>query len=426
MKRTILTAAATSLATAAAALALTAPAHAVTPLYNYVADAGATQVNAIGLTVQSNATAESRVAGFNDASATNAIASASAGTLLVAGAATTDSSATLNSAGGVTVVAHARTTGLSLLGGLIKAKAIDSTATIVADGTNAPTTSMTTSLVGLTIGGKAYPATVNPNTGITIPGVVSIALNAQVSGTSGDSAVVFGAGLRVTLLAARNGTTAGAIVAVNPLVDIIEPGNSPEQPGYALGGAAYGSYVHANVGSSVQVMSGRTASVTMPNAGTYGNEQVNSTARAALANVLSLGAIQSSETGVRSDALSVATETASVGSVNLFNGLITAKAVSATSTASVSPDSSSVSGGLTFVSLSIAGKAIPVNVAPNTSIHVANLGTVTINEQKSVVNPGVVHAYRTIGLHIVLDTARAGLPVGAEVELATAQAEVWH
>jgi hypothetical protein len=68
-------------------------------------------------------------------------------------------------------------------------------------------------------------------------------------------------------------------------------------------------------------------------------------------------------------------------------------------------------------------------VAPNTKIHVANLGTVTINEQLTAVQEtGNVrfHGARTIGLHIVLDTKRAGLPVGAEVEVATTQALVWQ
>jgi hypothetical protein len=426
VKRTILTAAATSLATVAAAMTLAGPAHAVAPIYNYMADAGATQVNAIGVTVQSNATAESRITGFNSASASNSILGASAGALLSAGVASTSTTATVNSStGGVTVVAHARTANVSLLGGLVTAQAIDTTATTVADGTHTPTTSITTNLVGLSVNGQAYPVSVAPNTGITIPGILSIALNAQVIGTSGSSAIAFGAGLRVTLLSSTNGASAGAEISVNPIAEILQPGGA-ELGGFPLGGMAYGSFVHANVGSSVQVVSDRTAVVAMPLAGTGGQEQINSTAAVNVNGVLNLGAIQNRQTGVRGDALSQSTENASVANVNLFGGLITAKAVQTTATASVRPSGSSESGGMTLLGLTVAGQAIPLNVAPNTKIHVANLGTVTINEQQDVAVPGVAHAFLTIGVHVVLDTAKAGLPVGAEVELATSQAIVWQ
>lgn len=426
MKRSLLTAAAATFATAAASVLLATPAHAATPLYSFVVDSGATQVNALGLTVESTATADSSIAGYRDVTKSNTIASAKAGTLLVAGAGETSSTATYNDAGGVTLVAHARTAGVSLLGGLIKIKAIDSTATIVADGTAAPSTSMTTQLVGLTIGGKSYPGTVKPNTGINIPGVASIGLNGQISGATSDSATIMGAGLRVTLLTSRNGASAGAVVNVDPLVAFVQPYDQPDNPGYPLGGAAYGSYVHAAVGNSIRVVSGPTALQWVPTVGTDGETKTASTARLTVPGVVNLGAIQTTVTGVRSDALSQANDTSTVAGVTLFGGLISAKVLGTTSTATATSSGVSLSGGTTLVGLKIAGKAIPIDVAPNTTIHVANLGSVTINEQQATVTDGLEHTYRTIGLHIVLDTARAGLPVGADVEVATTQAQVWH
>jgi hypothetical protein len=48
-------------------------------------------------------------------------------------------------------------------------------------------------------------------------------------------------------------------------------------------------------------------------------------------------------------------------------------------------------------------------------IDVANLGRVTINHQKKTTNANLIRA-----IVIKLDTARAGLPVGAEVEVGVA------
>jgi hypothetical protein len=434
MKRSIFSVGIAALVAIAATFAFVSPASgAVVPRYAYNATVGATQVQAVGLTVQSQPTAQSQIVGRNSATRENKIASAKVGSVLVAGVANTDATATTNpDTGGLKLRAHARTTGVSLFSGLIKATAIETTATIDADDAEGePATEMTTELVGLTIQGKPYQGSIDPNTGIEIPGIVSIILNQQDSAATEDSAAIIGAGLKVTLLGPRNGTAAGASVAINPVSEAIQPGNNDREPGFALNGGAYGSYVHANVGDEVDVESGRTALINMPTMGTGGVSHGNATAKATLNGVLNLGAIYTEQRGIRSDALSQVEESATIGTVSLFNGLIAAKAIGTKSTASVQEDTTSgeVDNEMTFVSLTIAGRKIPIDVAPNTKIHVAKLGTVTINEQLTAIQEtGNVkfHGARTIGLHIVLDTKRAGLPVGAEVEIATTQALVWQ
>lgn len=434
MNRTFFTAGTAVLAALAAILAFSTPANsATTPRYAYNAYVGATQVQAVGYTAQSDATAQSQIVGNQSATREAKIASAKVGTVLVAGVANSDATATVNpTTGGVKLRAHARTTGLSLFNGLIKASAVETVATIDADDAEGePSTEMTTDLVGLTIQGKAYKGSIDPNTAIEIPGVVSIALNQQESATTENSAAIVGAGLRVTLLGPRNGVGAGASVAVNPVVEIISPGNNEIDPGFALNGGAYGSYVHADVGGEVDVESGRSAMVQMPTTGTDGRLHSNNTAKVTLNGVLNLGAVYTEQRGIRSAALSQVEESTTIGNLGLFNGLIQAKALGTTSKASVQEDTTSgeVDNEMTFVSLTIAGRKIPVDVPPNTKIHVANLGTVTINEQLTAVQEvGNIkfHGARTIGLHIVLDTKRAGLPVGAEVEIATTQALVWQ
>jgi len=434
MKRSFFSAGTVVLATVAAVLAICAPAQAVTPKYAYNVYAGATQVKALGVAVQSEPTAPSQIFGALSATAKNKIASARVGTVLTAGVGETNVSATTNpTTGGVTLVSHAKTTGVSLFGGAIKLNAIETTATIDADSAE-PTTKMTTDVLGLTIQGKAYKGGVDPNTGITIPGVLSITLNQQDTAANEDSAAIVGAGLRVTLLGPRNGTSAGATVAINPVAQLLQPGFDTAQPGFPLQGTAYGAYVYANVGDEIEAETGKFAKVDMPTVGTDGRDESNATAKAYLQGVLNLGAIYSEQNGIRTDALSQSKEQVSVANVNLFNGLIAAKALSAHSSAAVTQNGDNVQGtvegGLSFVSLTIAGQKIPVDVGPNTKINVANLGTVTINKQIKAVQESSssvrYHGQRTVGLEIVLDTKRAGLPVGAVIEVAFTQALVWR
>jgi hypothetical protein len=65
----------------------------------------------------------------------------------------------------------------------------------------------------------------------------------------------------------------------------------------------------------------------------------------------------------------------------------------------------------------IAGTVINLNAAPNTTINVLNLGQITINQQIRTAHGIIVR-----GLDIVIGTARNGLPVGAEIQLAVAAA----
>jgi hypothetical protein len=60
-------------------------------------------------------------------------------------------------------------------------------------------------------------------------------------------------------------------------------------------------------------------------------------------------------------------------------------------------------------------------VGPNTSIDVAGLGKVEINA-RGVSSDAMFNAI--VGVRITVDTARAGLPAGATIELATAATQM--
>jgi hypothetical protein len=400
-------------------------AQATTPTFGYGGYAGGTQVSAVGLTVTSNLTAESEAIGTGNQAQKNNVANVTVAGLVNVGAVTTDATGS-NFGDGSKLVTHARTANVSLLGGAIQAKAIDTTATAYGNTTTAPAASTTSTFLGLKIGGKSYPINVAPNTTIEIPGVAKVVINQSVSASDDTSAVTIGSGLSVTLLQARSGAAAGASIVVNPVYAKVLQSASVNQ-GAPVGGYAYGSYVNAQVGSSIQVESGQTAFNALPSFGTNGANITNSTAKAYLQGVLNLGAIQTNGSGTQTSALSDALENAKVAGLNLFGGLITAQAIGSTAHVRLTGGFSGTpltEGSTDFINLKIAGKAIPINVSPNTKINVAGLGLVTINEQQSAVTAKGI-AEKVIAIHIVLNTARAGLPVGANVEIATSGAVIF-
>jgi hypothetical protein len=413
-------------AMSAALLALTLAAPPVADAattYAYVASAGGTQVQAVGVTVSSDPTAQSTISGTTPRSTSGHVASAYVANLLSVGAVTTDASAT-NQGDGKAVRSHARTARVSLLNGAIRLDAIDTTATAEADSSTQPSGGVATQLLGLTISGKHYPIDVKPNTGIVIPGVASVVLNAQYVAVAHGAVAVIGAGLEVTLLKPRGNVAAGATILVNPVFLSIAP-LTTSAAGPPVSGGAYGSYVNATVNGVAQVESGRTAPLIVPFAGTDAKTYTNSTARAYLAGVLNLGTIESQMTASTTPALTDVTTSNKVARVSLFGGLVSATAIGSTSHARLADGVSTLAGSLQFVHLRIAGKEIPIDVPPNTSLHIAKLGTLTLNEQKSIDVPGVMRGVQVTGLHLVLDTARAGLPVGAEVQLAVSQAIIY-
>jgi hypothetical protein len=157
----------------------------------------------------------------------------------------------------------------------------------------------------------------------------------------------------------------------------------------------------------------------------------NATANVNLPGLLTAKAVESTVTGTSMPALSEATVTSEIANLRLFpsalgGGLITAEAIGSTSHVRLDDGEPVTEGNLQFIGLKIAGKAIPINVAPNTTLNIAGLGKVVINEHKELRAPGIAHAYQVIALHITLDTARAGLPVGAEIQLGVSQAFVYN
>jgi hypothetical protein len=394
----------------------------------YVTFAGGTQITAVGTTVTSDLTAESSVAGNQPNSATNKVASVRVGGLAQVGAVNTDAAA-VAFGDGFKTTAHARTANISLLNGAIRVSAVNTTSTAESNGVDEPAAGSQTEFVGLTIAGKKYPINVPTNTNITIPGLASIVLNESNTAVQDGTVIAQGAGLHVTLLRASNGVAAGAEILLNPTYTLVVPMKDVDG-GFPLGGGGIGAYAFAHVGDEIEAETGKLGGKFMPPLGTDGKPLSNTTGRVNLPQLLTVKAIDSTVTGTSVPALSESTVSSKLAGLNLFpsalgGGLITATAIGSTSHVRLDDGEPVTEGNLQFINLKVAGKAIPIDVPPNTTLNIAGLGKVVINEHKELRAPGVAHAYQVIALHITLDTAKAGLPVGTEIIVGVSQAYVY-
>jgi hypothetical protein len=408
------------------------PASAVTANYSYFGATGGSQIQAVGTTISSSMTAMSQVAGMlKPATTNNRLLTVSAQPLARLGTIETSEAATAVN-DGWKLTGHARTANINLLDGLIVVNAVTTTTTAQFDTAGGGVGSSDTEFLGLTIAGKTYPASVGKNTRIEVPGIVSIVLNYQNVNSDANGIATQGAGAVITLLKAFKGAALDSTIVLNPSFGYVAKSHNPG--GLQLGGAAYGSYVFAHVGdvsnpNSITVESTRTAYEVMPPTGTNGAVLENHTARVFLKGVLNATAIASTAEGASSPALNyskLATRTANINVFpSLLGALIHADAIGSSAEVRKTDAGTTMKADAQFVDLNIAGNDIPVDVGPNTTIHIANLGYVTLNEQKQVAVDGFFHGIQVIALHIVLDTAKAGLPIGAEIQVGVSQAIVW-
>lgn len=412
-----------ALATSMAAL----PSAAAPTTWAYMGVAGGTQVQALGTTISSDLTAQSAVFGVQPNSATNKVAGLDVSPLATVGAVNTDATATA-AGDGYKVVAHSRTAKISILNGLITADAVDTTSTAVNSSTGGPAPVTTSTFLNLVIAGKSYPVNVAANTGVTIPGVATVAINWSQSITSGDIVATQGAGLLVTLLAPDHGVPAGAVIQLGPTFAEVQP-QAPDPNSPSLGGSAYAAYVFTHAGDAIKAATGHLGESSMQLAGTNGQTFTNTTADVRALGILNIRGVESSSNGKTTPTKANATEKTKLTGLSLFptlfGGLISATALESDCNVVMDGSSFTTTSDFTFLDLRIAGQNISPNVAPNTTIHVAGIGNVTINE-RSTITTGGVHQVQQMALHVVLDTATYGLPVGAEIQIGVCRAAVYR
>jgi hypothetical protein len=407
--------AATTLATLAVSLMGLPAANGGTGTYQYAAYSGGTLVRAVGTTISSDLTAQSAVSGnFVPNSQTNRVASVHAGDLANAGVVETSVKAEAFGINGVKTTSWARTLGVNLLGGLVKADAVETTTVVSGTPLTGLTSEAETKYVNLRIVGVELPVNIPKNYKVSIPGVATIVINASYSQTQDGGILTHtGYGLGIWLLNPYQGAPTGSTIILNPTFTGMAPPVPVDQP--TVGGYAYGTQVLASVGSDVDGQVGKTATVGVPPGSSGGRIARNTTATVKVPGVINLGAVTSTSQSTASPGYADVTTTNEIAGVNLFNGLITADALKVVSTSKKENGVLTRSMKLTFVNLVVAGQPIDINVAPNTTINVAGLGKVVINDQIKTFN-----ANRIRGIYIKLLEPNGGLETGAEVEVAVA------
>jgi hypothetical protein len=153
----------------------------------------------------------------------------------------------------------------------------------------------------------------------------------------------------------------------------------------AVSGDAYGTF--ARVGNTVR--SGRSARLSIGDGGcTFAGQQlpIHKENFIGLVEIPSLasgtGVVRTTGDASETDGRVVVRMRAEVHDVSLLGGLITAEEVKAVSTTSFDGQRiRSNARGSAFVSLVVGGIAIDANVPPNTTIALAGIGEVTLNEQ---------------------------------------------
>jgi hypothetical protein len=415
MRATIIFGAVAAGATVAALAAGSSPASGSTTPYLFAGYAGGSLVRAANNTVTSDLTAASNLNNSGLVSDSNSAVSTSVANLLSTGGVNT-STVSRAITGGYEIVSESKTAGVSLLNGAVTATAIDTVSKAqVVNGKVSGSTN--TSFVGLKIAGTKIPVNIPPNWAVGVPGIATIIVNYQATQTDATHAMTYGIGLYIGLLKSQGKNAIGASVLAAPAYAALGPLEIPDS-GHVTLGRAYGTAVSADVGSLVNVRSDPTAPIALAAGGTDGKTQTTSIAGVNLTSLAKVGAVTDAVNGTNTNALWDAQTGSRVAAINLFNGLITADAITASAHVHGTPGGVTVSGSSNLVNLSIGGKPIAVNTSPNTVLNLG-IGKVTINQQITSGKKITVRA-----LDIVLGKAGFGLPAGAEVQVAVAIASV--
>lgn len=388
--------------------------------WNYSANTGATYIKALGGVVSSDLTAQTAVNGGPARTSSNSTAAANVKGLLSVGAAETTTSATKD-ANGIKIHSYARVAGVNLLNGLVKIDAVETNVTTTGkpDGTSSAVG--TNKLLGIKILGVNLPLNIPENYGVNIPGVAAISLNFTAHAGTQELAATRGWALAIQLLKPRDGFDTGTTIILNPVNHYLQEA-VPAADAPRLGGFSYASRISAKVGDSISVVSDPTAFIGTPFNGSDDKVLRNTTATLNIPGVATLGTITSTSQSKRdTTGDAYITNTNKTVNLNLLGGLVKADAIQVEATGRVVNGVWTQSMKMTTVNLVIAGQQIPINVAPNTAIDIAGLGKVELNKQGTLPDQRI---NRIDGLRITLDTARAGLPVGAVIEFAIAGTQI--
>lgn len=253
--------------------------------------------------------------------------------------------------------------------------------------------------------------TINPNTGINVPGLATVMLHSSedLGGDIYGAMSNMAAALNIQLLGATTSVTVGEVYSLL----------YGETDQTFMFGEGQGLTVHA-LDDVLRV--GPLVTAQLP---CYGNGGVTSNVAGVgglAASLGSVGVIESTATGTRSGLSADAETTSSVAGVNLLDGLITADVIGSSAHVTTSDGGQTVStsgSSTTLANLTVAGAVISADTPDNTVINLpGGLGYVVVNAKTSFgvgieVIPLVVHV-NAVNADIVIARSYA-LLLGPEI-----------
>lgn len=208
-------------------------------------------------------------------------------------------------------------------------------------------------------------------------------------------------------------------------LDLYLQGSPSAGPVTKYGGHAIGAYVEARYGDSISLRTGKIAdSYIRPGGGGTGSNSVLSTTTPwpLYAWVTGLWSVANGHDQNTNRRALASTEIAELDMPGLG-----AQGIHSSVEARRSSDGTCRAiTDIRFAKIGVNGSEFTEpDIAPNTTYQVPGLGQVILNEQKMTNLPGVKCQVRLNAIHIKLDTAQLGLPVGADVYIGSSEGIVY-
>ena len=309
--------------------------------------------------------------------------------------------------------------GVSLLGGLVQAGAIQGVARIRATDAKFSTSYGGSHFSRLKIAGHAVPEKTPPNTVIPIPGVGNATIFSVTK--TGDGTTTEAIDVVAVLITVTQSNSFGFPVGATIALGHASAGYNRTPTNHVVAGNAYVANTTVQALNLLPQFGDLGYSGIGDCAGTGGITHTNHVAALSVGG-LTLGAATTTVNGRTNQHSGRAQTTANIAGVSLL-GLIGASAITSEATeTAIGQHVSYSTAGTTFAGLTVNGITLPTNVGPNTSELLPLLGYVIVNEQQ-VPAHGQPGQLTVNALHIYITTPNLfSIPVGTEIIIGHASA----
>jgi len=314
-----------------------------------------------------------------------------------------------------------KVTNIRALGGRITAASMQAVATVSANQASINPSYAGSAITGLKVNGQ--PVQADPGKRINLAGFGYVVFNeARIfrspTGVVGAQVEM----MRIVITRANNLNIPVGSVITSTHASVAY---TRHESANLVSSAAWGAAAHST-SSSLNNRSGRVAPAYVGcfTQGVSSGVDSNSAALAGYAGIFSAETVASRAQGQIGTAATSSQASSRVQNVNLLAGVLTADVIRgvASSRVDATGGHSSVAGSR-FVNLFVLGRAIGDNVAPNTTIAIPGLGTLTLYATAKSFDSHTAHTVvDMVVLHVNQVNSR-GVPAGTDITLGHAQAD---